>query len=321
MAGYFSPWFLPALGFVLATCRTIYGPATTAYYSGAVPKADLPALLGLQTAAFRSGSIIVPILMAAFFSHIDLVPAFLADALSFFLSAALVRSLPAPAPRTPEARSNLSLGRDLRRGWTVLASRRLLLLAMVTCMLGSVVRSPLYRFALPLVATGALHAGEAGFKVLQFAQGTGGVVGALLASTVLGRSRSHLWTTLGGWGLSGAGTLLAGLSPLLLGEYGLVPTAAGLVLSALGTPIAYTATGVFLQGAVPRDHVGKVSGLYGTLDMAGDYGGVLLMPIFLTWFSIERIIAVGGLFTILFCAAAFVWTLQPARLEAAVAGD
>jgi MFS family permease len=312
LSGLFSPWFLPAVGFLLATCRTLYGPAITAYYSGCVPKEDMAALLGLQTAAFRSGSIVVPLLLGAFFAHINLVPAFLLDGLSFVLSAALVASLPAPAPGDGKVqRSRPSLGRDLRQGWKTLAARRLLLLAMLTGTLGSVVRSPIYRFALPLLATGPLQAGESGYKILSFAQGIGGVAGALLSGWLVTRSRSYLQTTLAGWSLSGFGTLLAGLSPLLLGRLGLIPASAGLIFSAMGSPIAYTAVGVFLQTDVPRDHIGKVSGLYGTLDMSGDYGGVLLMPLLMTWFSTESILASGGLLTMLFCAIVAVWVLRP----------
>ena len=322
IAGLFTPWLLPVVGFLLATCRTLYGPAISAYYSGAVPKEDLAALLGLQTAAFRSGSIVVPILLGLFFSHIDIVPAFLIDALSFLLSAALVRSLPAPATAPNRATDRQPLGRDLRQGWRVLADRRLLLLAMVVCSLGSLVRAPLYRFSLPLLATGALNAGEAGFKVLQLAQGIGGVVGALLANQAVHRGRTYLGTTLTGWSVSGIGTLLVGASPLLLGHQGLLPAGAGLILSALGTPIAYTATNVFLQTAVPRAHVGKVQGLYATLDMAGDYGGVLLMPLFMTWVSTESIFLVGGLLTVLLCAGAFLFTARrPDLQEQAAAGD
>lgn len=304
ISGLFSPWLLPVVGFLLATCKTLYGPALAAYNAGAVPTEEMPALLGVLQAAYRSGSLVVPILLGLFFTHIALVPAFLADAASFLLSAAVLWSLPAPKRGAGQA-AGRGLGKDLRQGWRVLVDRRALLLAILTGMVGSLVRSPLYRFALPLLATGHLAAGESGYKVLQFASGVGGVVGALLANHVVSRGRSYLGTTLSGWVLSALGTVLVGASPLWLGAQGLWPAAAGLVFSSVGPQIAYTATGVFLQASVPREHVGKVSGLYSTLDMSGDYGGVLLMPVFMTWFSTESVLVAGGVLTVLFCATAF----------------
>jgi hypothetical protein len=205
----------------------------------------------------RSGSIVVPILLGVFFPRIDLVPAFLIDALTFLLSAGLVRS-------------------------------------------------PIYRFALPIIATGPLEAGESGYKLLpprasaawpERSWPTGRCRG--------GRQCPYDHRRLGGIGVRYPG---GGVQPALAGAAWPPGRRSGPGAENFGNPYCIHATGVFLQKAVPREHIGKVSGLYNSLDMTGDYGGLLLMPILMSWFSAESILAGGGLATIRFCASALVWS-------------
>lgn len=317
LTGHFSPWLLPVIGFVLASCRTLYGPALNAYMAASFDPADRPAMLGMLALVFRSGSIIVPLLQGVAFRRIELVPAFLADSASFVASAAILASLPrgAAAAVASGGTGGPERGRfvaELKQGIALLRPRRLLLITMFSCTLGSLVSAPIYRFGLPLLADGALGAGEGGFQLLQFAKGVGGVGGSLLIASLVRRSGSYARTTLLAWTVTGLSIALLSAAALGLGHAGMPLAMLALAVSMGGLPVAYSSTNLFVQAEVPSEHVGKASALYSMLDMSGDYGGVLIFPVLLTWFRPEAVLAAGGVMLATVCITALV-LLRPGR--------
>lgn len=307
LAGSFRPWQLPLVGFLIATCGTLAGPAVTAYLAGVMEREDLPAISGLLFFASRSGSIIVPLLLGIFSLQLDMVGAFLIDAASFFISAYLFWRLPpeSAAARGGGQQQPMNLWSGLKRGVQLLRVRRVLLLLVLSCSFASMVRSPIYRFVLPIVASGHLQAGEGGYRLLQFGNGLGGVLGAMLVRMAIRGGGHYARTTLLAWGLSGVGVILLGLGPIWLGPTGMLVALFGVLTSGLGAPMAYSAVNVFLQSDLPPEHVGKVSGLFAMVDVAGDYGGLILMPFLMHWLSAEVILVVGGTLLVLFCLISY----------------
>lgn len=176
---------LAAVAFLLGLGGLFFGTAATAYLPDLLGRD--PALLqransrlrGTQTAA--SGFAGPP----AGSAHLALgraVP-LLADAVSFALSAALVRSLPAAPRPVPQARE--SLLRQARAGASYVLRDRLLLGLALRPAVGNVAFLAV-ETVLALFAHDRLGIGTFGFGLLLTAEATGGLLGAGIAS-FLGR--------------------------------------------------------------------------------------------------------------------------------------
>jgi predicted MFS family arabinose efflux permease len=248
---------LPVLLVLLAlksSFGAVFGPAQQVLIKRTVPARDLLAANALSTfvnqATKVAGPAIGGLLVAGGGPH----RAFVADAITFGLSALILVRLPSPAGS--RGRPAAGLLASVSAGWTVIVGRRALLLA-VTAMTTSVflvftfdTLSPL---ALARLGLGAPQLGL-GFAAL----GLGGILGTLGFSQY-GRRVSPL-ALLGG-SQAGIGLLVSVLGAAAAGQVVAPPLVWYAVLAGVGVGAAgiLTAFPYILQREAPAEALGRVS--------------------------------------------------------------
>jgi MFS family permease len=259
---------LAAVAFLLGVGGLFFDTAATAYLPDLLGRD--PALLeranarlrGTQTAASGFAG---PPAGSALLALGRAVP-LLADAISFALSALLVRSLPATSRRVSQARE--SLLRQARAGATYVFRDRLLLGLALRPAVGNIAFTAV-ETVLALFAHDRLGLATFGFGLLLTAEATGGLLGAGIAS-FLGRQL-------------GTGTALACTAAVEgLAILGLAaapnPYAAGVALAACGAGMGATMVLApsLRQAIVPAHLLGRVTSTSRMLGMcAAPFGAFL----------------------------------------------
>ena len=173
----------------------------------------------LDSAATLAGPLIAAVLLAA--SGPALV--FAVCAAASLLAAAVVVALPYDAP--PRADAPRAGGRELLQGFATIKQNSTLALITGLGVVQTFTRGCLIVFAV-VVAIDLLDTGDAGVGVLNAAVGAGGVLGSLLAFTLVRRGRLGSWFGVG-IALFGAPLAFIGLAPeqavaiVLLGVVGI----------------------------------------------------------------------------------------------------
>jgi MFS family permease len=238
--------------------RALAGPAASALPPRIVADEDLLAANALLGAAASAGQVAGPLAASAALALSGFPAAFIVDAASYLVGAAVIaplplRSSPAPVPRTgrPGWRRQLSEGFRL-----VTRDRAVRLVIVVSAAV--IFTSAAFLVVEPLYARHVLHRPPSQFALFEAAAGTG----AILAGLAISRIRSRL---------TGGKTLMAAAA-----GYGL---AASLFTGTTWVPAAYTgaflwgvAGSVFfavaftaLQQAAPMDAHGRVMSINATL--------------------------------------------------------
>jgi MFS family permease len=266
--GVLSIPLLIGVAFLLGTGQLLFDTAAQAY---------IPHLLdrdpaGLQAANSRlqgttsaTEGFVGPPAGSLLFALGRSVP-FAVDALSFAVSAALIRTLP-PAPPAPRA-AKASLWSEARAGASYLFRNRLLLGMALRPAVGNIAFMA-GEGVLVLFAHDRLHISSSGYGLLLAAQAVGG----LLGSTLTGQVRARL----------GAGTALtctAVVEAVALLGFGLSPNAvvAGLALAVLGAAMSITMVigATLRQAIVPPELTGRVTAVTRLLAVsAAPLGAVL----------------------------------------------
>lgn len=203
---------------VLSTC---FGPARQATIASLVPHADLLAANSLSQLSFQLSKIGGPVLGGLLVAAVGLRAAFVVNAVTFLVSAALIVQLPtiAPAAQTKEETKKQAarFWREFREGLWYLIHRRSLVLAVAS---NSAAMCIIFMFdSLGVLALRELGIGEAFFGLTIGSLGLGTAAGVI----AIGQwgTRIHPFVTMG------AGQIGGGLVVALLG--------AGVTLHAGGT--------------------------------------------------------------------------------------
>ncbi|WIN00339.1 MFS transporter [Actinoplanes oblitus] len=233
----------------------------------------------------------------------------LADAVSFAVSALLVRSLPAMARPAPEARE--SLLRQARAGASYVFRDRLLLGLALRPAVGNVAFLAV-ETVLALFAHDRLGVGTAGFGLLLTAEATGGLIGTGIAS-LLGRALgtgTALTCTAAIEGLAIAG-LAAAPNPYL----------AGLALAVCGAGMGATMvlSPSLRQAIVPAGLIGRVTSTSRMLAMCAAPFGAFLGGWLASAFDVRTpLYAAAGLLLTMTAVTATMTSNR--RIEAALRG-
>lgn len=181
------------------------------------------------------------------------------DAASFVLSALLLVGVPALPPVV--ARGTTRFFHELRDGLTFVRKHRVARAVVVTLFLG-VAFAGVDNVALVFLARHQLGAGPTGYGVIASAFGLGMlVVSVMLSRRSVAVAPKALF--IGGWVLSGLGTLLTATAPAVW--FAVIAQAVG----GAGNGADNVASDTLIQTSVPRAMLGRVFGLTSTAAFVG----------------------------------------------------
>lgn len=270
---WLDPSYPTLLAMVAATgaLDTLFGPAGRS----AVPALVRPEQL-LRANAWIGTSLnmrvaLGPVLGGLLVALFDVRGALVANAATFVVSAFVLLGLPPlRAVHSEEAGGFLAVGAEgLRFAWRTPVVRTL----VIALFLG-VAFAAVDDVALVFLVRETLQGGPLAFGLVGGAYGVGMLAGSLGLSWK-GTAAAAATLFIIGWVLSGVGTILTGVAPLV------VVAAVGQAVGGLGNGITNVATDTLIQQAVPREMLGRVFGLVATAPFAGSTlayaaGGFLL---------------------------------------------
>jgi predicted MFS family arabinose efflux permease len=256
---------LAAMAFALGAGEVVFGNAAQAVLPELVPAPLLPRANGVQYTVTTIGRLFLgPPAGSLLFAVAAALP-FGLDAVSFALSAALLRTLPHRPQRTV-ARPSIAAGLRFLLGHRLLRTLALLLGVNTFCLqLGTV--------TLVLLATRTLHLSARGFGLLLAGAAVGSVVGGLVHARIAARIGA----------LPALAIALAANVPVFVG-IGLSPDAvvlgALLALNGFLTTMWNVVTVSLRQQLVPAELLGRVNSVYrllgwGLIPVGAVAGGLL----------------------------------------------
>jgi MFS family permease len=280
----FSSFFGPAIGAYLPTLvkdESDLGPANTAYAT----LNEITYILG-------------PALAAVVISLFDLSLAFLLNALSFAVVAAVLWTLPSSRPSSTgaagsardadgsdrehddEAASDATSERAVRRSWRDVV-RPLAGLSIVDA--GSSFAFGGLGVLSVVIAYELLDAGEAGTGALNAAMGIGGLVGTFVTGALVLRRR------LGPPLLLGAAVLAVGI--VVLGASGSLGLSMLAIAAASGGALLIEVIcTTLLQRIAPDEVRGRAFGVMQTVDVIAFAGGSLAIPALTAWVGLAPVL-------------------------------
>src|SRR5690349_16987195 len=289
LATCFATFFTPAFGALLPSLvrdESEYGPANSAWAT-------------LDNFAWVFG----PAVAGAILLIGSLEFAFVLNAASYLLVAAVLWRLPRPARVADAARSHPVIkatgarfadGRKHRWSLRVPSSIDLSAVAGIVLLnAASWLSTGGMTILLVIIAVDVLRAGEEATGYLNVALGLGGAVGAVLSGVMVLRPRLAPALLLAG-AAAGAALLLQGVAPAL-------PIALLAVgVASLGQMVLDVAMTTIFQRVVPDTYRGRFTGLIITSSSFADSGGTLVVPMLIGGLGIG--VVLGSLGVLLFGA-------------------
>jgi MFS family permease len=257
------------LVFLMGFARTLFNPTIRAAFPSVVREGDLARANSLIGGTFSASVMVGPALGGLLVAAVGVNGAFLLDATTYLISAALLSRIPLPRPQREEA----GVFRELRSGLSYLAGARVPLAVMMGAFL-TVLATDLAIPAEVFLAKGTFGAGDVGYGLLVSLWGGGMVLGSALMA-VLGDRLKLLPVYFLGifvWALALAGT---GLSPTFVLALGM------LAVAGAANGVDNVVTDTILQRRVPDAFLGRVFSVkylgYGAGEaLAYPAGGVLV---------------------------------------------
>lgn len=257
-----------ALVFIRGVFSTLFGPARQATIAAVVPQGDLLAANSLSQLSFQLTKILGPMLGGLLVAAVGPRSAFMINAVTFLISAALIVQLPniAAAVQTKEniKEQTPNFWRELREGLAYLIRRRSLFLAVAS---NSVTLFIIFTFdSLGVLALRELGIGEALFGFTIGSIGLGTAAGAV----AIGQwgKRIHPFVTMG------AGQIAGGLLVALLGVAVTLQargTSAGVIvymLIGISAAAVFVPYGYVIQVETPPELLGRVFATAGGIQNA-----------------------------------------------------
>ncbi len=279
-------WHLPFLAGFFGAVSAFFEPA----YAAVVPDLVGPDLRSsanaLQQVGRRAARTIGPAVGATIIATWSSAGAFVVDALTFALSAALVilaaraerragrsallgRATEADAPegdeRTRETGPAPSALSQLREGFATVAASPWILISILTATFSSLTLVAPLEAVMPLLVTRGFGGGVAALGIIETCLAGGSVLGAVVLGS-RGRIRRRGYMTYVPWIVSALGVAVAGL-PIGIVGLGVDMVVTGIALAVLN--LAWTSS---LQDLVPPDRLGRVF----SIDALGSAGLVPL---------------------------------------------
>jgi MFS family permease len=298
-------WLLYVASMLLAVAAAFFMPASTASIPNIVTRGELVSANALSGGAWgimlMVGSAVGGIVSTLFGRD----TAFVINALSFLMAAALIALIEVPSPKTTT--SQLTPVKDFMEGMRYLRGY-LPSLALVGIELG-------WGFGvgvvvlLSVLGTQVFHAGDAGIGILYAGRGLGVLIGPLLMPAIVGNNITRLRTAI--W----LSFVVAALGYLLVAYAGwhdsLWLAACALMLAHFGGGIVEAGSNVLLQITTPDRLRGRVASVNGGLGRLGSGLSTLLFGLALQAGRSPMILAVVS--AAIFAAYGVGWALLTAR--------
>jgi MFS family permease len=237
------------LVFLMGLARTLFNPTIRAAFPSVVGGGDLTRANALISGTFSTSIMVGPALGGLLVASIGVDAAFLADAVTYLVSAILLSTVPLPHPRR-ESEEEAGFVRDLRSGFGYLLGARVPLAIVVGAFLTILTINATVP-AEVFLAKETFGAGDAGYGLLVSLWGGGMVIGSAMMAVLGDRINLVLLYFLsifvGACALVGTG--LAPSFVLALGA---------LTVEGAATGIDNVATDTILQKRVPEAFLGRV---------------------------------------------------------------
>jgi MFS family permease len=238
---------LYALVFLMGLARTFFNPTIRAAFPSVVGEGDLTRANSLISATFSISITVGPALGGLLVATAGVDAAFVADAVTYLISAAVLSRIPLPHLQESEDEGFV---REMRSGFGYLAGARIPLAILVGAFLVQLATEATVP-AEVFLAKESFNAGDAGYGLLVSLWGVGMVAGSALTAVLGDRVNLIPLYFLGifVWALALAG---AGLSPTFILALGT------LVVAGVSNGIDNVATDTILQKRVPAALLGRV---------------------------------------------------------------
>ena len=237
-----------ALVFLMGAARTVFNPTVRAAFPGVVGGGDLTRANALISGTFSFSVMAGPALGGVLVAFVGLEMAFLLDALTFLVSAALLSTIPLPAPGQGDGEEGFF--QELRAGFGYLAGARVPLAIIAGAFLATLTANA----AIPaeaFLARDTFDAGDVGYGLLASLWGGGMILGSTLVAVLGGRINLVLlyFVSIFATALAFVGVGLSPTFALALGAIAIAGAANG---------VDNVSTDTILQRRVPDAFLGRV---------------------------------------------------------------
>lgn len=269
LAGNLPLWALVVASFMLEAATSFFAPAYGALIPALVDRQNVQRANAFVQSAVQALSIGGWAVAAALLTFMPVSVFFAVNAVSFFVSAALVAGLHHGGERDPHAAPP-----QLRAGMAALRPRRLLASAVVALGVAVTITAGTWIGGVPKLVRDTLHHGAGGFSIVMVGYAAGSIVSGAVLARLQVRRKSLV-------------SLLAWA--MYLPGYGLLALASSLPVAVAGAFFAATgqSTSVVLvnsaaQEEVPDDVLGRVLGVISLTHRGAHATGLMLVsPLFL----------------------------------------
>jgi MFS family permease len=237
------------LVFLMGLARTVFNPTVRAAFPSVVGGGDLTRANAIISGTFSTSIMVGPALGGLLVASIGIDAAFLADAVTYLISAILLSTVPLPHPRR-ESEEEEGFVRDLRSGFGYLLGARVPLAIVIGAFLTILTINATVP-AEVFLAKETFGAGDAGYGLLVSLWGSGMVLGSAMMAVLGNRINLVLFYFLSIF--VGASALVGtGLAPAFVLALG------ALTVEGAATGIDNVATDTILQKRVPEAFLGRV---------------------------------------------------------------
>jgi MFS family permease len=297
---------LYVLIFLMGLARTLFNPTVRAAFPSVVGGGDLTRANSLISATFSISITVGPALGGLLVATVGVDAAFVLDAVTYLISAALLSLIPLPRPQGSEDKGVV---RELRSGFSYLVGARVPLGIVVGAFL-TVLATDITIPAEVFLAKETFDAGDVGYGLLVSLWGIGMVAGSALTAVLANRVNLIPLYFVGifFWALALAGT---GLSPTFIIALG------ALTVAGISNGIDNVATDTIVQTRVPDALLGRVFSVrflsYSIAEALAYPAGGLIMDAIgprSTYLLAGIATATAGLFVLLFLTMASTKNVQ-----------
>jgi MFS family permease len=237
------------LVFLMGLARTLFNPTIRAAFPSVVGGGDLTRANALISGTFSTSIMVGPALGGLLVAGIGVDAAFLADAVTYLVSAILLSTVPLPHPRR-ESEEEAGFVRDLRSGFGYLLGARVPLAIVVGAFLTILTINATVP-AEVFLAKETFGAGDAGYGLLVSLWGGGMVLGSAMMA-VLGERTNLVLLYFMSIFIGACALVGTGLAPSFVLALG------ALTVEGAATGIDNVATDTILQKRVPEAFLGRV---------------------------------------------------------------
>jgi len=269
LAGSLPLWALVVASFVLESATSYFAPAYGALIPALVDRENVQRANAFVQSSVQALSIGGWAVAAALLTFMPVSVFFAVNAVSFFVSAALVAGLHHGGERDPHAAPL-----QLRAGIAALRPQRLLAASVVALGVAVTITSGTWIGGVPKLVRDTLHHGAGGFSIMMVGYAAGSIVSGVVLARFQVRRKARASLLAWSMYLPGYGLLaLASSLPLAV---------AGAFFAALGQSTAVVLVNSAAQEEVPDDVLGRALGVISLTHRGAHATGLMLIsPLFL----------------------------------------